>query len=198
MGALAEFPALAIILTEVLYLLEIVMKKILAVFGLVLFLGGMNAYAADKPAAGSQPVVAVVNVQQLFQQSPRIADLNKKLQDQFKPRQDKLILAQKNLQDELDGFKKDSATMSQSQKDKMQKKIANDQSTLSRDANSFQQDLGKEQKRIMSGVLADLNNIISKIAKQNGYTLVLDSQAVVYAADSQDITKDVQKTFDNK
>jgi len=174
------------------------MKKILAVAGLALVMVGVNANAADKPASGTQPVVAVVNVQQLFQQSPRIADLNKKLQDQFKSRQDKLVAAQKSLQDELDSFKKDSDTMSKKDKDKMQKKIANDQSTLSRDATAFQQDLGKEQKRIMSGVLADLNNIISGIAKKNGYTLVLDSQAVVYAADSTDITTDVSKTFDSE
>ena len=174
------------------------MKKILAVAGLVFMMVGVNANAADKAASSTQPVVAVVNVQQLFQQSPRIADLNKKLQDQFKARQDKLIAAQKNVQDEVDQFKKDSVTMSQKEKDKMQKKIADDQNTLSRDATAFQQDLNKEQKKIMSGVLADLNNIISGIAKKNGYTLVLDSQAVVYASDSTDITTDVSKVFDSE
>lgn len=177
------------------------MRKILAVAGLAFLMVGATATVSAAESAGSsaasaQPVVAVVNVQQLFQQSPRIAALNKKLQDQFKPRQDKLVAAQKALQDELDAFKKDAITMNDKQKDKMQKKIASDQSTLSRDANSFQQDLSKEQKRIMSGVLADLNNIISGIAKKNGYTLVLDSQAVVYAANSTDITNDVSKVFD--
>lgn len=180
------------------------MKKILAVAGLAFLMVGVNASAAGKAdsttaaAAAVQPVVAVVNVQQLFQQSPRIAELNKKLQDQFKGRQDKLIAAQKSVQDEVENFKKNSATMSQKEKDKMQKKIASDQSALSRDANSFQQDLNKEQKKIMSGVLADLNNIISGLAKKNGYTLVLDSQAVVYAADSTDITGDVSKMFDSE
>lgn len=176
------------------------MRKILAVAGLAFLMVSATVNAAEtaSSSAAVQPVVAVVNVQQLFQQSPRIASLNKKLQDQFKPRQDKLVAAQKALQDELDAFKKDAETMNQKQKEKMQKKIASDQSTLSRDANSFQQDLSKEQKRIMSGVLADLNNIISGIAKKNGYTLVLDSQAVVYAANSTDITNDVSKIFDEK
>ena len=35
-------------------------------------------------------------------------------------------------------------------------------------------------------------------AKKNNYTLVLDAQAVVYAADSADITKQVAGEFDKK
>jgi outer membrane protein len=102
------------------------------------------------------------------------------------------------LQDELDNFKKESSTMSQKDKDAMQKKIVDDQTTLSKDATAFQQDLSKEQNKIMKGVLAQLNEIISGIAKKNSYTLVLDAQAVVYATDSADITKQVSSEFDSK
>jgi outer membrane protein len=170
-----------------------IMKKVLAILGSMLLIAGTQAYAA-----AAAPVIAVVNVQQIFQQSPKIADLNKKLQGDFKGRQDKLIAAQKNLQDEMDKFKKDSTTMSQKDKDALQKKIADDQTSLSKDATTFQQDLSKEQNRIMKGVLAQLNEIISGIAKKNNYTLVLDAQAVVFAADSADITKQVAGEFDKK
>ncbi len=171
------------------------MKKVLAILSSVLLIGGTEAYAAPATTTAA-PVIAVVNVQQIFQQSPKIADLNKKLQSQFKGRQEKLIAAQKSLQDEVDKFKKDSSTMSQKDKDDMQKKIVDDQTALSKDANVFQQDLSKEQNKIMKGVLSQLNEIISSIAKKNNYTLVLDSQAVVYAADSADITKQVSGAFD--
>lgn len=173
------------------------MKKVLAIVSSILMIGGTQAYAADK-AAATQPVIAVVNVQQIFQQSPKIADLNKKLQDDFKGRQDKLIAAQKSLQDELDKFKKESPTMSQKDKDSMQKKIVDDQTSLSSDATKFQQDLSKEQNKILKGVMSQLNDIISGIAKKNNYSLVLDAQAVVYSAESADITKQVSSEFDKK
>lgn len=162
--------------------------------GSMLVIAGTQAYAAD----AVQPSIAVVNVQQLFQQSPKIADLNKQLQAKFKSRQDKLVAAQKSLQDELDKYKKDSATMSDKEKDSMQKKIADDQSALSKDASDFQQDLSKEQNRIMKNVLAQLNDIISSLAKKNSYKMVLDAQAVIFAADGADITKEVSKEFDSK
>lgn len=169
------------------------MKKALAVLGSMLLIGSLPAYAAD-----ATPSIAVVNVQQLFQSSPKIADLNKQLQAKFKPRQDKLIAQQKSLQDELDKYKKESVTMSQKDKDAMQKRISDDQAGLQKDATEFQQDLSKEQSKIMKGVLASLNEIISGLAKTNNYQLVLDSQAVIYAVDKSDITKDVEKAFDEK
>ena len=171
------------------------MKKCLAIVSsLLLLIGGAQAYAADK-SSSNQPVIAIVNVQQIFQQSPKITDLNKKLQSEFKGRQEKLIAAQKSLQDEMDKFKKDSSTMSQKEKDNLQKKITDDQTELSKDASAFQQDLSKEQNKIMKNVLAQLNGIISTIAKKNNYSLVLDAQAVVYANDGADITKQVTTEF---
>jgi outer membrane protein len=171
------------------------MKKVLAFVGSLLL--AAQVYAADTTTS-PQLTIAVVNVQQLFQASPKIADLNKQLQSKFKPRQDKLLASQKALQDELDKFKKESPTMSQKDKDAMQKKITSDQADLTKEATSFQQDLSKEQNKVMKGVLAQLNEIISSIAKKNSYSLVLDSQAVIYSADSVDITKQVSKEFDSK
>lgn len=174
------------------------MKRFLAIVASALLIGSTSASAADTATTTNTFTVAVVNVQQLFQQSPRIAELNKKLQSQFKPRQDKLAAAQKGLQDELDKYKKDSSTMSQKDKDALQKKIIDDQAVLSKDASTFQQDLSKEQNKIMKGVLAELNGIISTIAKKGNYSMVLDSQAVIYSADAADITKQVTTEFDNK
>lgn len=171
------------------------MRKTLAVLSSFLLISATQVYAAD--TVGSSQL-AVVNVQQLFQSSPKIADLNKQLQAKFKPRQEKLMSSQKMLQDEMDKFKKEAPTMSPKDKDALQKKISDDQANLSKDATAFQQDLSKEQSKVMKGVLAQLNSIIASIAKKNNYSLVLDSQAVIYAADSSDITKQVSKEFDTK
>jgi outer membrane protein len=142
--------------------------------------------------------VAVVNVQQVLQQSPRVAELSKKLEGQFKARQTKIGDEQKALQDALEKFKKDSPTMSQSARDAMQKKIAADRADLVKQVVAYQQDLQKEQNKVMQGILGDLNGIVSKIAKDQKYNLVLDSQAVIFAADGTDITKDVAKDFNSK
>ena len=88
--------------------------------------------------------------------------------------------------------------MSQKDRDTTQKKIANDRSELVKKVVAYQQDLQKEQNKIMQGILSDLNGIVSTIAKSQSYSLVLDSQAVIFAADGNDITKDVAKQFNSK
>jgi outer membrane protein len=146
----------------------------------------------------SQMKVAVVNVQQVLQQSPRVAELSKKLENEFKNRQAKISDEQKALQDMMDKFKKESPTMSQKDKDAMQKKIASTRSELVTKVVAYQQDLQKEQNKIMQGILGDLNGIVSTIARSQSYVLVLDSQAVIYSGNGNDITKDVAKQFNTK
>ncbi len=179
------------------------MKKILALASSLFLIGSVYAAPATTtttatPVAGNLNNIAVVNVQQILQQSPKIADINKKLQDQFKPRQQSLLTEQKSLQDEMDKLKKDAATMSDKDKEAAQKKLNDEQADLVKKVTAFQQDLNKEQNKQMQNVLTQLNDIISSIAKKNSYSLVFDSQAVIYAKDGTDITKDVAKQFDGK
>lgn len=174
--------------------MKIVKKFGILVSALLLVAGAGVAQAADAPTMK----VAVVNVQQVLQQSPRVADLSKKLEAEFKTRQTKIGDEQKALQTELDNFKKESPTMSQKDRDATQKKIAADRADLVKKVVAYQQDLQKEQNKVMQSILGDLNGIVSTIAKAQNYNLVLDSQAVIFAADGNDITKDVAKQFNSK
>lgn len=174
-------------------------KKIGILLSALLLTAGLEvSQAATTTAQPAQIKVAVVNVQQVLQQSPKVANLSKKLEGQFKDRQTKISDQQKALQDKIDKFKKDEPTMSKKDRDATEKKLANERSDLVKEVVAYQQDLQKEQNKIMQGILADLNGIVSSIAKDQGYALVLDSQAVIFASDGNDITKDVAKQFNAK
>ena len=179
-----------------------IVKKLSILVGALILAAGVGVSQAETaaPVASTiaQPKVAVVNVQQVLQQSPRVAELSKKLEGQFKPRQSKINDEQKALQDALDKFKKESPTMTQKDRATTEKKISDNRADLVKQVVAYQQDLQKEQNKIMQGILADLNGIVSSIAKAQAYTLVFDSQAVIYAADGNDITKDVAKQFNSK
>jgi len=172
-----------------------IVKKVSILAATLLLAVGVNvAMAAD--AATSK--VAIVNVQQVLQQSPRVNAVSKKLEDQFKDRQTKLNDEQKALQDKLEKFKKESPTMSQKDRDSTEKSITGERSDLVKQVVAYQQDLQKAQNTAMQGILADLNGVVSAIAKKSSYDLVLDAQAVVYTANGTDITKDVASQFNSK
>lgn len=185
------------------------MKKVLALLSTILLVTGTQAFAAaaqdttatatpaaaTTAAANGPAKIAVVNVQQVLMQSSKVSAVNTKLQDQFKPRQDKLTAQQKTLQDEIDKLSKNSTTMSAKDRDAAEKKIADDKAAFLKDAGAFQKDVNTEQNKAMQSILGQLSGIISDLAKKSNYTLVLDSQAVVYASDAADITKQVAKEF---
>ena len=168
------------------------MKKVLALLSSVLLIAGTQAFAADAYK------VAVVNVQQVLLQSSKVAEVNTKLQDQFKPRQAKLAATQKTLQDALDKFNKDSSSMKAADRDSTEKKLNDQKATFLKDAGAFQKEVNAAQNSAMQGILKQLSGIISVMSKKSGYSLVLDSQAVVYSADATDITKEVGKDFNEK
>jgi outer membrane protein len=174
-----------------------IVKKFGILMSVLLFAASVEVCQAQATTT-PQIKVAVVNVQQVLQQSPRVAELSKKLEGEFKTRQTKIGEEQQALQTEMDKLKKESPTMSQKDKDSLQKKIANDKAVLLKKVVGYQQDLQKEQNKVMQTVLSDLNGIVSNIAKNSGYVLVLDNQAVIYSGQGNDITKDVADKFNNK
>jgi outer membrane protein len=175
-----------------------IMKKWNVLISVALLTSSMGVGQVMAADTSSQIKVAIVNVQQVLQQSPRVTELSKKLENQFKTRQTKINDEQKSLQDQLDKFKKESPTMSQKDKDSVQKKIAADRASLVKQVVAYQQDLNKEQNKIMQGILKELNSIVGGIAKEKSYSLVLDSQAVIYLPNGNDITKDVSTQFNSK
>jgi outer membrane protein len=170
-----------------------ILKKVGILAGVFLMAAGVGVCQAQSTPADIK--VAVVNVQQVLQQSPRVTQLSKKLEADFKDRQAKIGDEQKALQDLMDKYKQESPTMAQKDKDAMQKKITTDRSALVAKVVAYQQDLQKQQTKIMQGVLSDLNGIVTNIAKGQNFGLVLDAQAVIYSANGTDITKDVAKQF---
>ncbi len=172
-----------------------IVKKFGILIGALLLATGIGMEVCQ---AADALKVAVVNVQQVLQQSPRVAELSKKLESEFKTRQTNIGDEQKGLQDQLDKLKKDSPTMSQKDKDAMQKKISAKRADLLKQVVAYQQDLQKEQNKVMQSILSDLNGIVTTIAKSQNYSLVLDSQAVIYAGNGNDITKDVASQFNSK
>ena len=61
-----------------------------------------------------------------------------------------------------------------------------------------QQEFQKRDQEISEPIIKKLRSIVSEVAKEKGYTLVIDTNSVVYAETSDDITDEVIKRYDAK
>jgi outer membrane protein len=162
------------------------MKKLLLsllpVVGLFLF--GSSAMAADLK-------IGVVDVRLVLQKSPQMAVSNSELQREFKPRETEVSDAQKTLQADAEKLNRNAASMSQDDRNKAQEKLLEERTKLQTLASSFQKDLAKAQNQAMQKLLTKVGNIVSGIAKENKYDIVLQRDSVPYAKPDMDITNQV-------
>ena len=167
------------------------MNKIFTIVSFVI----LSVVGMSVAIAAETPKIAVVHVQRILQDSPKVADVNKKLQDEFKPRQESLSRLQETVQAHVADLNKNESVMSDADKRVAQEKVADERADFLKKAGDLQQDFNTAQTGFMKEIFEALNKIISGIAKKDGYSLVLDSQAVAFADPTLDITSEVLSEF---
>ena len=173
------------------------MKKIaILLVSATVAMGVVSPVLADtSPAANN---IAVINVADILQNSSRVQALNMQIRDKFQPQQVKLAAEDKSIQEEQAKLQRDGSIMSADQKKELTDSMNKDKQDFVKNASLFQQNLSAARDDAMKEVVTDLNAQIAKVAKAQGYSMVLFSQAVAYAGNAADITKPVADAFNSE
>lgn len=162
------------------------LKKWLYAAGLGMALAvSANVQAADK--------IAIVNVSSIFQQLPQRATVAKQLENEFKSRATELQGQERDLQSKMQKLQRDGSTMKASDRTKMEKDIMAQRDAFSQKAQAFEQDYRRRQGEERNKLLSRIQDAVRAVAKDKGYDLVIDANAVAYADSSNDITAQVLK-----
>ena len=124
------------------------------------------------------------------------------LQKKFEPKRNELVV----LNTEVENLKKQlntqGDTMNQSVRSELVKTIEAKQKSLQRSAEDAQKEFQQQQNEIAQRILQKMAPVIDKHAKENGYTLLIDSSnpwpqgPLLWAAASVDLTKVVVQAYD--
>lgn len=136
--------------------------------------------------------IGVVNIPAVLEKAPQAEKAKKRLEQEFKPRDNKLVSQQKEIQGLQEKLKKDASVMGESQRNKLENELQNkirdakrSQQEFSEDFNARRNDeLGKLQKRIVEA--------IRTIAKDQEFDLIL-TDGVIYSSPQMDITSQLQQ-----
>ncbi|MBT0720160.1 molecular chaperone Skp [Tatumella sp. TA1] len=161
------------------------MKKLLCAAGLGLALAASAASAADK--------IAVVNVSNIFQQLPQRATVAKQLENEFKGRATDLQAQERAIQAQMQNLQRNGSTMKASERSSLEKDIMAKRQSFENKAQTFEQDNRRRQMEERNKILSSIQTAVKKVADDEGYDVVLDTNSVAYAANSKDITADVLK-----
>ncbi len=131
--------------------------------------------------------IAYVDGSRIIQKYEPIID--SKLQDEFKKEQDKIVALQKKLLEQSEKFNRDAAVLSDEEVSEMQVQFEKDQTEFQRLNAEYNQKRAVRGGQELEKLIADLEAAAEKVAKKDGYTVVLQKGVVIYTNDKgSDIT----------
>ena len=137
--------------------------------------------------------IGYVSIAKILNSSPQAEAASKRLEQEFAPRKKGLDEALKSLRKQEEKLAKDGAVMSDSQRRNLENDVRNQARELKRTSDEFREDfnlrrneeLGKFQKQVL--------DVINSVAKEEGFDLVINDQATLYASPQVDVTDKVLK-----
>lgn len=163
------------------------MKRISGLlFALAFIIVGHSAWAEGAK-------IGVVDLQKIMQTSSQMKVIQDKLEKEFKPRRDKLVLMEEGLKKDMEKFKRDSAVMNATQRKELEKKIVSTQQQFEREGQQYQQELSTAHNEAMEDFYNKIRAAIAKVAERDAYDLVFQKDAAPFSVDRLDVTDKVIK-----
>jgi outer membrane protein len=167
------------------------MKRLIVTFAAAFLMAGISiAQAADLR-------IATVDMQQIMTKSKQAEKLRADLEKRFNPKKAELQKSADTFKADIEKLKRDEAVMSKADKDKLQKKIMEEQQGLQQRQGTLQQEAMTAQNEAVQSMVEKVRNAVKKIAADDKYTIVLTKEAAIYMDDSLDITSKVIKKMES-
>lgn len=157
--------------------------KLLGLFFLMLLQTGLAQAAELK--------IGAVSIGQILNKAPQAEQANQRLQKEFEPREKGLLDAQEALRELEQQLSRDSDVMSDSQRRKLERDIRTQARELQRATEEFREDVNIRRNEELGKFQKQIVEIINNVAKEEGFDLILNESAVLYASERTDITDKV-------
>lgn len=139
--------------------------------------------------------VGMVDFRQIMATSDEAKTMVEKMQKEFKPRQEKIIAAEKSLKEKSEKLQRNAAIMSELEKSKLEREIVSQQRDLQRLQEEYREDTVARQQEETQKLFQKVSEVVKDIAEKEKYDLILHQDVNVYASDDINITNKVMKAM---
>lgn len=151
----------------------------------VLGLGAL--FVAPSYAQGTK--IGFVSTERILRDSKPAKTAQAKIESEFKRRDEELQKLANNLRSEAQKFDKDAPVLSESERIKRQRQLADLDADLQRKRREFQEDFNRRRNEEFSAIVEKADAAIKQIAEQQNYDLII--QDAVTVSPRVDITDQV-------
>ncbi|ADN75170.1 outer membrane chaperone Skp (OmpH) [Ferrimonas balearica DSM 9799] len=163
------------------------MKKVIATAALML--------ATLAPAAMAEQKIAIVDMGAVVAQHPQREAIGQQMEKDFGERMAEVRKLQEELRGLAEKSQRDGALMSADQKTELERQAQALQSDLQLKGKALEEDMQKRQNQEQQKILMDVKRAIDSVAAAEGYDIVLEARAALFATDQVDISAKVVETI---
>ncbi len=151
--------------------------------------GGCLAWAAWAQAGVK---IGFVNAEKVLEKAPQVEAARKRLEREFRPRDQELVAMQKEIKRLEEKLARDRDVMSEAQREKLERKIRAKRRELKRAQDEFREDFNIRRNEEFDKLQRQIHKAIIDLAKDEKFDLIL-GDGVIYASPKVDITDKVLK-----
>ncbi|USH03076.1 OmpH family outer membrane protein [Grimontia kaedaensis] len=166
------------------------MKPIIKAAGLSLAIISASFYATAAEAAQKVGYVATGPV---LAQMAKKSNVSEKLRKEFKDRIAEVDRLRDRLEKGVEKLQRNGELMSEKERTKLQRELQALDADFKLKAKNLQEDQRKRGAEEERKLVQKLQKTIETIAKKEGYDMVINSQAVMYASPKDDLSEKVLK-----
>lgn len=144
------------------------------------------------PLLAAELKVGVVNAAKVMEDAPQAEAARKRLEQEFAPRDKKLVAAQKSIRQLEEKLERDGAIMSDSERMRVERDLGSQRRDIRREQEAFREDFNMRRNEELGKLQRQVSEVIVKLARERGFDLIL-TDGVLYASDKVDITDLVLK-----
>ncbi len=148
---------------------------------------------AGAGVVNAQIKVGVVNLQKALLDTADLKKAQAEMEAKFKPRQDKIVQLQKELQDIQNELQ--SGKLNQVGTEDAQAQGQKKQRDLQRVQQDLQDDVTQERNDILQRAGARMQDVVKKLAEEKGMDIIIDSANTLFYKPTFDLTADATAAY---
>ncbi len=142
-------------------------------------------------AAMAAQKIGVVNVQGIFQSLPQAAVIQENIRNEFKDQIEEIGRMEKDIKYYMEKRERDAATMSDAERKELEEKLISLRDEYAGKTQPLQEQIQTRQGEERDKLLGLIKQAIDGIAEKENYDLVLNSNAVAYMAEANNLSQQV-------
>jgi outer membrane protein len=169
---------------------------------LVVFLSAAGAWAQGSTPAAAPAATKIValDVQGAIAATAEGKEAAIELQSKFAPKETQLQDIQKNIEDIQNRLQSGAATLSDEEKNSLQRQGELYSHELQRGQDDLQEQVTADRQDVVDRIGRKLLDVVDRYARENGIAMVLDSSvqggSLIYRSSQVDITNDIVHLYD--